>query len=403
MFLLSLLAKNLQNNDIEINTLKKADEKFKDIEIVSLQSFFSLINQNKYELHFKFRKNIKREILGDPKNKEKFSKKMITILAKKMGINEKKIIFTDIHRGCVAGYLSLIDLNPREEKEALEYLKILNKIIFEIDKKPIFETLQISPELLDKKGNRYKDWGINEKRGKESYIPPIKEWCGIGLKVRDKYDNGNNAWLDYRNKDGEYAIAYFGINNIYNNKEHIIEDIRVLSKDLDFVKNKLYIKEKNIRDNSEVKKECGEGVCVFQNPDYAENSSGYIQMSGYIIKMMLMCRVNPDDINQPKSFQECWIINPKGIRPYRILIKKIPCSPLTDDNSKNLILFTVSPDQDIIKFIKSNDFSFLKIINEKRFQKVAFMDGKKVSDDDFVIRLYTSNYYSLINNYIFKR
>ena len=37
----------------------------------------------------------------------------------------------------------------------------------------------------------------------------------------------------------------------------------------------------------------GDGVSVFQNPEYAENSAGFIDILGFRIKIILMCRVNP--------------------------------------------------------------------------------------------------------------
>ena len=306
--------------------------------------------------------------------------------------------------------------------------------IKKIEEKPMLEALQISPEILDKKGNRYKGWGVNEKRGGEKYIPPINGWYGVGLKVLNKYDNGNNDWLGYKSKSGEYAVAYIGINNSFNDKDQIIKEISNLSHDMNAISNKLYIQDENIRFGT-VKKiiggiglglsipllifpplgialaagsaiylglrgdKCGDGVCVFQNPDHAENNAGYIDLLGYRIKIMLMCRVNPNKIRQPKSFPQCWILNPKEIRPYRILIKKIPISPLTGALNDSIIT-SISPVNYIIDAIKSKDFSFLNISTEKRFNKISSINGQKTKDDFFVIRLYSSVYFGFINEYL---
>ena len=61
----------------------------------------------------------------------------------------------------------------------------------------------------------------------------------------------------------------------------------------------------------------------------SENSEGLIDINGFRMKIILMCRVNPKKIRQPKNYP-CWILNPTPdeIRPYRILIKKIPISPI---------------------------------------------------------------------------
>ena len=84
---------------------------------------------------------------------------------------------------------------------------------------------------------------------------------------------------------------------------------------------------------------CGDGICLFQNPDYAENSAGIIDLLGFRFKIILMCRVNPKKIRQPKNFPDYWILNPTPdeIRPYRILIKKIPISPMAVGANESII------------------------------------------------------------------
>ena len=81
----------------------------------------------------------------------------------------------------------------------------------------------LSLDILDPKGDRSEGWGINERRGGEKYIPPLDGWVGIGLKVWDKYEN--NKWLDYRNNEGEYSIAYYGLCNYLNDRDMIINDL----------------------------------------------------------------------------------------------------------------------------------------------------------------------------------
>ena len=143
---------------------------------------------------------------------------------------------------------------------------------------------------------------------------------------------------------------------------------------------------------------CGEGVCLFQNPEFAENSAGIIDISGIKFKIMLMCRVNPLKIRQPKSFQQCWILNPTTdeIRPYRILIKKIPSSPLKDSG----ITTSSSPVDYITSAIFSNNLIFLQRKNDRKFSEYAKIGGQTLSNDFFAIRLYTSDYYKYINNYL---
>ena len=248
-YLLSIFGKFLENNDIEVNISKKKDNIFKDIELASIQTLFSLGNQIKYELHFDFGEDTNRKILNNPEAKEKFLKDWKIKIAQKLNINEDDLILTNVHRGSVVVHLVIINSTPTQEKKATICLKEYNEIK-KINEKPMIDILQISPDILDKRGNRYKGWGINEKRGGEKYIPPLKDWYGIGLNVRNKYDNGNNDWLDYRNKPGEYAIAYIGISNKNNDKTQIIEDVNEFSNYMDVLKNKLYINENNIRKKS---------------------------------------------------------------------------------------------------------------------------------------------------------
>ena len=89
------------------------------------------------------------------------------------------------------------------------------------------EGCKLNPSMLDSRGNRESGWGENEKRGGFDYIPP-KGWKGFGLKVFDRYDNGNNDWLAYNGNPNEWAVAYHGlsarggckvedaVHNIYN-------------------------------------------------------------------------------------------------------------------------------------------------------------------------------------------
>ena len=393
----------------------------------------SFNNQKKYELHFNFGNDTNNKILNEPLEKEKFLKEWKTKLAKKLSNKEDRLILTDVHRGSVAVHVVIIDSTKNEEIKILQESKKIKEIT-KIDKKPLIDSLIISSEILDKRGNKSEGWSINQKRGGENYIPPIKGWFGIGLKVLDKYDNGKNDWIGNQNKKGEYAVGYIGINNLYNDKEQIIDNINTLAQNTDAIKNKLYINEENLRKSSVEKifgglgigisfplfifisplatkilyssldlywrnLKCGDGVCVFQNPDYAENGAGFIDIPGYRIKIILMCRVNPKKIRQPKNFPECWILSPNDIRPYRILIKKIPKSPLTDLNNNHLTI-SYSPVDYIINAIKSKDFSFINLSKEEKFKYYSVENHQQLKDDIFVIKLYSDSFYIYINEYL---
>ena len=95
-FILSLIGKCIEKNGTEIFISKKKDEQFKDIELASLQSLFSLGNQKKYELHFDFGDENNKKILNESKEKEKFLKEWKIKIAEKLKIKEDKLIFTDV-------------------------------------------------------------------------------------------------------------------------------------------------------------------------------------------------------------------------------------------------------------------------------------------------------------------
>ena len=403
-FVLSLLGKCLENNGTLVNVSKVKDEKINKIELASIQSIFTVGTKKKFELHFDFGKEKNEKILNDPKEKNNFIKKYKQEIAKKLDISIENLIFTDIHSGSVAVHTSTVNsnkINAQKMKELEEEIEFITKV----EEKPLLEAVQISPEILDHFGDRSDGWGINEMRGGEIYMPPLNGWYGIGLKVWNQYDKGDNSWLDYRNKDGEFAIGYIGLYNFLNDKDSLIKDLNNITKSIkNMIKQQTYENDIDMRNNGFLsrlfsKNKCKEGICVFQNPDYAENCAGIIDLPDlkYKIKIILMCRINPKKIRQPEKYKECWILDPtpEQIRPYRILFKKIPTSALKGAAEDELILES-TPQNYIINIIKSNDFSFYDSLKESE----TFLNGKKLSCEESIMRFYTSEYYIYINKYL---
>jgi len=403
-FILSLLGKCIEDNGTQAFISKSKNTKFNNIEMASIQSLIGLGHEKKYEIHFDFGDKENDTILNSEEKKEEFLIKYKQEIANKLKIDINNLIFTNIHRGSVSVDASIVNGTKKEEEELLSLSG--SDQIKTIEKKPILEALLISPDILDARGDRHDGWGINEKRGGEDYIPPLNGWYGIGLNVRNKYDKGDNTWLDYSNNKGEFAIAYLGINNLLNEKSRMIGDLNNFSRDIkNFMRDKIYKDEENIRSSGLFGKlfssKCGNGICLFQNPEYAENSAGIIEVLGERIKIILMCRVNPKKIRQPKRFPQFWILNPTPdeVRPYRILIKKIPISPLSGA-SNNTIITEVSPIEYIISSINSNDLSFYNLAKYSQYEEYTKVNKQKISMDFFVIRLYTSDYYQFINYYL---
>ena len=407
-YVLSLIGKSIENQGIEMNISKKKDEQIQKVELASIQSIFTLTSQKKYDLHFDFGAEENKNIINDPIKKEEFIKKYKEKIAKKLNIEEKNIILTDIQKGSVTAKLSIVNEGENKSKY-MEQLKELEHIK-EVEEKPLLESLQISPAILDKRGDRYTDWGINEKRGGEDYIPPLNGWYGIGLKVWGEYDNGNNDWLDYDNNKNEYAIAYLGLNSQINNDISFINNVNELSTNVSkYTVETSYQEQINRRSTSFFGKwfglgnKCGEGIRLYQKPDDAERYASIVEIPGLgiNIKMMLMCRVKPSKIREPEKMPNCWILNPtpEEIRPYRILLKKVPKSALAISSNEKLIV-SLQPEEKLIDIMKSKNYIFYDLANDKNYSEYAYINGQKLSNDNFIFRIYTSNYFGYLNNYL---
>ena len=225
------------------------------------------------------------------------------------------------------------------------------------------------------------------KKGGEDYLAPIG-WDGYGLKVQGKYDNGDDTWLDYKDREGVFAVAYFGLSNIYGNKKNYIEFLNEIKSEtaLRIGYEQVYKNDINLRNPGE---KCGNGVYLFQDPQIAENTAGIIDIGGVRYKVLLMCRVKPTKIRQPQGFKDCWILNssPAEIRPYRILIKKIFKSSMAKASQNEIKIFT-EPTSYYKDIIKEKDTSFFN------------NNDTKLPNNKYVINLYTKSDYIYINDYL---
>ena len=70
--------------------------------------------------------------------------------------------------------------------------------------------VKLSADMLDLAGNRNNGRCIGEQKGGEDYDSPIG-WNGTGLKVNDKFDDGDNTWIGMNNSPGEWCVAYHGV------------------------------------------------------------------------------------------------------------------------------------------------------------------------------------------------
>ena len=142
------ICKNIPIEGLEINITKEKDEKLKDIELAFFQSFFSLRNYKKYELHFNYGETANMKILNKPND---FIEAWKLILAKTLNIDENKFILTDVHPGSVSDYISFLNITKEEVQKCVIKLKEIGEIT-QIEEKPIIEVLKLNPEILDKAG-----------------------------------------------------------------------------------------------------------------------------------------------------------------------------------------------------------------------------------------------------------
>ena len=188
----------------------------------------------------------------------------------------------------------------------------------------IMSGCKLSNDMFDSRGNN-KDggWGENEKRGGEVYIPP-KGWIRYGLKVLGKYDKGNDDWLAYDNRKGEWCIAYHGV---------------AQGKPSDQVKKVVgLIANSNLKpgigqayesddDCKHPGQKVGKGVYCTPDPNVTikDGYAGIADINGEQYYMAFMLRVKPDKIRCSAYKKDYWVLNGTDdeIRPYGILIKKV--------------------------------------------------------------------------------
>ena len=221
LFALGLLANNLQKIGTEVVIEKDAieqNEDDKDAGITCLEFITNgMNNKKKYDLHIDFGKQKNEEYLNNEEKFEELKEQIKTKLSKDYNTPKDKIIVTFPQRGSLRvqvifqsdkfNNLNLEDFKSKFKNDD-DFSELQN--LKEVHMDTILGGCRLKKNQLDAKGNRVDGWGINEQRGKKPYNPPIG-WICIGLKVLDKYDDGDNKWLGMDNSDGEWCVAYHGI------------------------------------------------------------------------------------------------------------------------------------------------------------------------------------------------
>ena len=344
MFGLALLAKTLENNGVEtvieksdnIN-LSEEEKKEKEEESTTCLQFLSngYIGKNKYDLHFDLGAQRNEELLNNEEEFKKFKNDLIIKLSKDYNIPTDQIIVTFPQRGSLHvqvifqssefNDLNLDDFKSKFENDD-EFKELKN--LKEIHKDVMFDSCKLLKSMLDNRGNRTDGWGIGELRGNKPYNPPLG-WIGIGLKVMDKYDEGNNDWIGYCNSKNEWCVAYHGVGRNQSSekvKEITGKIIKGNEKDkTNFIpgNHQAHSGHNDIYHDGKL---VGNGVYCTPTIKTAEEYSGVSTINGINYKTVLMVRVKPDAIRGCNCSwaKDYWVVNgtTDEIRPYRILYKK---------------------------------------------------------------------------------
>jgi len=251
-------------------------------------------------------------------------------VAEFISLNPKKEIFAELNffdmepdngeyslSGCSHGGIAFDNIS-----ECPRQILFLNKVPnMETNIEKIMMLCKLTPDMLDERGNKTpSEWSQTpKKRGGFNYYPPTNNWIGLGLKVWNEYDNGNNDWISKDNNPNEWAVAYHGTS--FNAIRSICQkDGKFFSNFNEGACRQKYKNFMNANTKSQnFYKKCGEGTYVSPNFGYSAHYASYGD------KVLLMCRVNPNKIRIPQgqSKEIDWITDGtrNTIRPYRILIE----------------------------------------------------------------------------------
>ena len=315
-FILGVLAKYLQKIGTEAvieneNVTSKENE---NIKANTLLQFIcnGYILKHKYIFDFKLNPNRIQQLNNDKNEKNKLHLYLKNFFSKSFEANKEDLIVTNYEKAKDLYSIILLfksDFKLSKSKEEIMTLFSGQKhpelrSLTEFKEVCIFESIRLNLLMLDRKGNNKNNnyWGYDETRGGEDYNPPVG-WWRYGLKVVNEYDDGNNDWLSYDNRPGEWCISYSGLSINKNGVE------------------KQYQNEKDTKHNGNV----GIGVFTSPKPEIMEANTEMININGVNYKMGLMLRVNPIKIRVPQSNSNIWVVEgiSEEIRPYGILLKKI--------------------------------------------------------------------------------
>jgi hypothetical protein len=329
-YVLGLLGKVLESQGCKV-VIEKDDPKNKEEnkEINTTIQFLinNMYNFIKFVFHFDFGEEMNQQILENEDKRNFFNNKLKRKLRHKFNLKHSDILMTNPRAGSyqITSIIKKSKFNDysadqlyQELKEDIEFNKIIK-----VEKGILLSGCKLNPYMLDPRGdNSDGGWGINEKRGNHPYYPP-KGWTGYGLRVLDRFDQGDNTWIDYTNVEGEWAVAYHGVGSLLGRKTQVFNAINDIA--LNNLQTGIRQRFKDSNDIYHFGQKVGEGVYLTPKPEVLEQYSGVFNCNGTNYMIGFMTRVKPEKIRCPEEKQDYWVINgtDNEVRPYRILIKEI--------------------------------------------------------------------------------
>ena len=334
----AILAKNLKDNQI-LAVVEKDSNKSPVYDIALQLLVNGMANKKKLVISYDFGKEQNDIIIYDETEQKKFVEKELDKLVTVLQMPKEYINICNFREGSVkydvnfsAEFLQDFYNNEYKKDQIVKkpyvdpfiniddnFDNLVNKLTqisdaknTKIQKAPLVEGIKLNASLFDPRGNKSSGWPIGEKRGGMEYKSPIG-WIGHGLRVSQKYDNGDDTWLGMENITGEWCVAYHGTNIKFAKS--------IIQSNLRPGVNQVHRNCDNINKKCKMKK-VGTGIYVSPIVETAELYCTEVDK----YRCMFMCRINPNNFRTCEDTnQEYWVVNPseEDIRPYRLLIKKV--------------------------------------------------------------------------------
>ena len=179
--------------------------------------------KNQYLLDFELGFNRINQLIDNYEERAEFNGKLRNVMIKAYNLSEDEIIITNYKRDkkqyrAVAVFKSNFNKNMTKN-ELLNIFKDDNelKTLKYIEKKFVIPSIKLSRSMLYPNHNiKNNNYGRNDTRGGERYNPPLG-WIKYGLNVSKRFDKGNDDWLGFTHKKGEWSIAYAPFTGIDEN------------------------------------------------------------------------------------------------------------------------------------------------------------------------------------------